>query len=119
MVRSKPVTLGPAVGSEPINEPDRGPTDPVEPNASTNLTVDFGFYGQSDLSVDKTFAGDPCNGATITYTLTVRNNGPSATSTTSTITDILPAGITPVAASGAGWTCTIAGQTVTCTQFIE
>ena len=115
-VRSKPVTLGPAVGSEPTNEPDRGPTDPVEPDASTNLTVDFGFYSQSDLSMVKTVAGDPCNGATITYTLTVRNNGPSAANTTSTITDTLPAGITPVAASGAGWTCTIAGQTVTCTN---
>ncbi|MFN0110869.1 MAG: SdrD B-like domain-containing protein [Blastocatellia bacterium] len=115
VVRSKPVTLGPAVNSEPTNESDIGPTDPLEPNGWTNLTVDFGFYGQTDLSMTKTVAGDPCNGATITYTLTVRNNGPSATSTTTTVTDTLPAGITPVAASGTGWTCSIVGQTVTCT----
>lgn len=32
------------------------------------------------------------------------------------MTDVLPNGITPLAASGTGWSCTIAGQTVTCTS---
>ncbi len=32
------------------------------------------------------------------------------------MTDTLPAGLTPTAASGNGWTCPITGQTVTCTD---
>ncbi len=42
-IRSLPVTLGPAPGSEPTNETDLGTGDPTEPNGNTNLTVDFGF----------------------------------------------------------------------------
>lgn len=33
-----------------------------------------------------------------------------------TVSDTLPAGLTPTAASGTGWGCGIAGQTVTCTR---
>ncbi len=42
-VRSLAITLGPLGNSEPNNEIDRSPTDPAEPNANTNLTLDFGF----------------------------------------------------------------------------
>ncbi len=48
-IRSAAITLGPAVGSEPMTEADRSPTDPAEPNGSTNLTLDFGFTGLYSL----------------------------------------------------------------------
>ncbi|MGN6189260.1 MAG: hypothetical protein ACTHOE_10195 [Conexibacter sp.] len=44
----------------------------------------------------------------------VDNFGPDPVSGTTTVTAVLPAGLTPVAASGAGWSCTLA-QTVVCT----
>ena len=33
-----------------------------------------------------------------------------------TVSDTLPAGLTPTAAAGAGWVCNIAGQAVSCTR---
>ncbi|MDO5290003.1 MAG: hypothetical protein Q4F13_10285 [Pseudomonadota bacterium] len=57
-------------------------------------------------------------GANGSYTLTLSNQSTlAATSGTITVTDTLPAGITPTTAGGTGWTCSIAAQTVTCTSF--
>ncbi len=57
------------------------------------------------------------------YTLTVRNAGIAASAGVYTVTDTLPAGITAAAAptglpvqGAAGWACSVAGQTVTCTS---
>lgn len=50
-----------------------------------------------------------------TFTLRVSNSGSAAVgSTTLQVTDTLPASLTYVSASGTGWTCSAAGQTVTC-----
>ena len=77
-----------------------------------------------DLVVSKTLAP-----ATFTelnrgsYSITVRNAGTLASSGVYTVTDTLPAGITAVASTGTapnprgtGWSCSVAGQTVTCTS---
>src|SRR5439155_467645 len=69
-----------------------------------------------DLTLAKSHADPFVRGSSGTYTLTVSNVGGSATSGTTTITDTLPAGLTPTAASGTGWSCGIAAQTVTCTS---
>ncbi|TMG12141.1 MAG: DUF11 domain-containing protein, partial [Chloroflexi bacterium] len=69
-----------------------------------------------DLALAKSHADPFVRGSSGTYTLTVSNVGGSATSGTTTITDTLPAGLTPTAASGTGWSCGIAAQTVTCTS---
>ena len=72
-----------------------------------------------DLTVAKSHSGDFMQGQTgATYTIAVTNVGSAATSGTVTVTDTLPAGLAPTAPSGvvAGWTCGIAGQTVTCTR---
>jgi LPXTG-site transpeptidase (sortase) family protein len=54
---------------------------------------------------------------TATYTLIASNVGGAATVGPVTVTDPLPAGLTPTAAAGTGWTCPApAGQTVTCTR---
>src|SRR5207253_2134857 len=69
-----------------------------------------------DLALAKSHAGPVVRGNSGTYSLTVGNVGGSATSGTTTVTDTLPAGLTPTAASGTGWSCGIAAQTVTCTS---
>src|SRR5207302_2386291 len=70
----------------------------------------------SDLTIAKSHTDPFVRGSTGTYNLTVSNVGGTATSGTTTVTDMLPAGLTPTAASGAGWTCAIVAQTVTCTS---
>jgi uncharacterized repeat protein (TIGR01451 family) len=70
----------------------------------------------SDLTIAKSHTDPFVRGSTGTYTVTVSNVGGTATSGTSTVTDTLPAGLTPTAAAGTGWTCSIVAQTVTCTS---
>ena len=70
----------------------------------------------SDLTIAKTHTDPLVRGNTGVYTLTASNVGGTATSGTTTVTDTLPAGLTPTAAVGTGWTCGIVGQTVTCTS---
>ena len=69
-----------------------------------------------DLTIAKSHTDPFVRGSTGIYGLTVTNVGGTATSGTSTVTDTLPAGLTPTAASGSGWTCAIVVQTVTCTS---
>ncbi|MGB7218885.1 MAG: LamG-like jellyroll fold domain-containing protein, partial [Vicinamibacterales bacterium] len=75
-----------------------------------------------DLTVAKTHAGSFTQGQVgATYTITTSNSGTGPTAGTVTMTDTLPAGLTPTAATGSGWgpgtnACGIAGQTVTCTR---
>jgi fimbrial isopeptide formation D2 family protein/uncharacterized repeat protein (TIGR01451 family) len=70
----------------------------------------------SDLSISKVHNGTFGYGDNGSYTITVTNNGPTATSGTSKVTDTLPAGETYVSATGTGWTCSAVGQAVTCTS---
>ncbi len=101
--------------SEPTNDGDGN---------NGNLTIDFGFapapdwaFGNNPNGIPgKAYEGDPCNGATGTYVLTMTNLGPTAANPGAVMTDVIPTGITPIAASGVGWSCTISGQTVTCTS---
>jgi uncharacterized repeat protein (TIGR01451 family) len=81
----------------------------TDPNPSNNFaiaTVVVATAGQADLAITKT--GTPTAvlaGNNITYTLTVKNNGP-ATATNVTLTDTLPGSTTVVSISApAGWTC--------------
>src|SRR2546425_1042351 len=81
-----------------------------EPN-ETSVVI-----AQADLSITKTDNPDPVNaGATLTYTVTVTNGGPS-TAANVQVTDNLPAGVTFQSASGTGWTCMQAGGVVTRTR---
>ncbi len=78
-----------------------------------------------DMTITKSHSPiDFVQGSTGTFTLIARNSsaGTSASTTAAvSVTDTLPAGLTPVSATGTGWgpglnTCTIAGQAVTCTR---
>lgn len=72
-----------------------------------------------DLAVSKAAVGNFVVGANATYALTASNSGAAivdAETTTVTVKDTLPAGLTYVSASGAGWACGAVAQLVTCTH---
>jgi uncharacterized repeat protein (TIGR01451 family) len=76
-----------------------------------------GCYGPTDMSITKTDSPDPvAPGGTLTYHLTVTNNGmPTMPATTSgvVVTDVLPAGVTLLSATPSVGTCS-GTSTVTC-----
>lgn len=72
----------------------------------------------ADLTITKTHTGNFTPGGTGSYTITATNSGATTTNGTVTVTDELPAGLTPTSASASdnSWNCTISGQTLTCTR---
>jgi uncharacterized repeat protein (TIGR01451 family) len=90
-------------------------TDAAGNTATCSFTVTVRL--PPDLSVIKNHTGDFTQGQTgATYSIDVTNFGGSPTSGTVTLTDTVPTGLTPTAASGTDWSCGIAGATVTCTR---
>lgn len=79
-----------------------------------NQTMSIPNIPVSNLSITKTHTGNFTAGTTGSYTITVPNAGPSATSQPITVTDTLPAGLTFISGTGTGWSCSAAGQIVTC-----
>ena len=70
-----------------------------------------------DLAMSKSHGGGTfTRGTTATYTLQATNVNTVSTSGLVTINDTLPLGTTPVSATGTGWTCSVSGQTVSCTR---
>jgi large repetitive protein len=61
-------------------------------------------------------SGDFVVGDLGVYSLSIANNGRTATSDVITLTDTLPPGLTFVSAIGNGWTCMEADRIVTCTN---
>jgi uncharacterized repeat protein (TIGR01451 family) len=84
-------------------------------NDSTSDAVTIAALG-AQLVSGITRVGDFIAGGTSGYSIVVNNPGPAASTGTVTVTDILPAGLAPLSATGAGWSCSIAGQVVTCTR---
>lgn len=70
----------------------------------------------SDLSITKSHSGTLAYGSNASWTLAVSNTGPATSAGTTTVSDVLPAGVSYVSATGSGWTCGAVGQTVTCTS---
>jgi uncharacterized repeat protein (TIGR01451 family) len=69
-----------------------------------------------DLQVVMTRTGEPAAGAVVSYAIVPSNNGPSTETGPVVVTNTLPPGMTYSSVSGgAGWTCTLSGQTATCT----
>jgi len=72
-----------------------------------------------DLSVTSTHTGTFVSGGTGEYTITVSNaagTGIEREDNIVTVKDTLPAGLTFNSAAGTGWSCSAAGQVVTCTH---
>ena len=79
------------------------------------VATDTDTRSSANLSVTKAHSGSFTIGTQGTYTLGVTNVAGSASRARGVkVVDTLPAGLQFVSGSGAGWTCTAAGQTVTC-----
>jgi len=88
---------------------DSGETAAVQDALSTPTA-------RADLSLLKSDTGaDFLPGGSIAYTLAVSNDGPDAAEQLQ-LTDVLPAGLQFVSATGAGWACGFAAGTVSCTR---
>ncbi|HJW93976.1 MAG TPA: hypothetical protein VJ901_10175, partial [Thermoanaerobaculia bacterium] len=72
--------------------------DPDNSNNSDSASTNVG--PQADLSISKTGTASATPGQTVTYTIIVTNNGPSAAAST-VVTDVTPAGLAFVSNSGA------------------
>lgn len=92
-------------------------TTPGDANPANNDgSATTGVSGVIDLALDKQGPDSLTVGANASWSLVVRNVGNLPTSGTITITDTLPGGLTFVSATGPGFTCSAAGQVVTCTR---
>ena len=70
-----------------------------------------------DVAIAKSHTGAFVRGTSISYSIVVSNLSPlGPTSGLVTMNDTLPLGVVPTSASGTGWTCTVAGQTVSCVR---
>src|SRR5208283_2147106 len=68
-----------------------------------------------DMTIGKSHVGNFVRGSTAVWNLVAENISPYGSSNgTVTVNDTLPLGVTPTSASGFGWTCSIASQTVSC-----
>ncbi len=73
--------------------------DQFDPNPSNNTASAVETPQQADVAITKTVSNSTPNvGGTITYTITVTDNGPD-NATNVSVTDTLPAGLVPVSAS--------------------
>jgi len=93
-------------------------SDPAGGNNSDSATTTISNC--ADVAVTKADSPDPVTaGANLTYTITVKNNGPGTAKGVS-LTDTIPTDTTFVSIAAAGWTCTTpaVGATgkVTCTR---
>ncbi len=81
-------------------------SDTPDPDPTNNTaTVNSPLDRSADLAISKWHDGPAIPGSTITYSIGVRNEGPSD-ATGVTVTDLLPAYLQLVSATGEGWTCT-------------
>ena len=86
-------------------------------NASISQTsgTQSGAQCTPDMTLGKSHVGNFTRGSTATYTIPVENLSPyGSTSGVVTVNDTLPTGLTPISATGTGWSCSIASQTVSC-----
>lgn len=88
-----------------------------ETNAANDTFQLVTSVSSPNLSVSK--SATPASfsqGGNAAYSIVVTNNGNTATSGTMTVTDTLDSNLTFVNATGSNWTCSAAGQVVTCTS---
>ncbi len=110
-----PTTLAPDLGPTYDLDGGRDRTTEVTLGAGEDRDdVDFGERREADIAIDKSSTGPFAVGGEGVWTLTVTNNGPAVSEGTITVTDEVPAGLTPTALLAEDWSCVVAGQTFTC-----
>jgi uncharacterized repeat protein (TIGR01451 family) len=111
------VAVGAAAAPSVTNTATVASNTTLDPDATDNSSsVTRPVTLPTDLTIAKSHAGNFTQGQNGSYSITVTNSGGVASSGTVTVTDTLPAGLTPGTATGTGWTCNTVGQTVTCTR---
>jgi uncharacterized repeat protein (TIGR01451 family)/LPXTG-motif cell wall-anchored protein len=108
-------TVGVAAYPSATNEAMVASTDPDLPGSATASDL-IAVDPSASLQLTKQHVGSFSVGSNASYRLTVANTGLTETPGPVVITDPLPAGLTYVSSTGTGWTCAVAGSTVTCTQ---
>ncbi|MFZ1983427.1 MAG: SdrD B-like domain-containing protein [Desulfatitalea sp.] len=89
-----------------------GDTNADNNSLSQTTTIDDG----ADLVLTKSGLPNPViAGANVSWTVSATNQGPNDAENI-TVTDTLPVNMTYASASGSGWSCSQAGQSVTCTR---
>lgn len=91
-------------------------SDTPDPDPGNNNTQRTDPADNADLALKKTGPAGLVEGQTHAYTLEVSNVGMIASFGPVTVTDPLPDSLTPVGASGNGWSCGIVARLVTCTR---
>ena len=107
-------------GRRKIQELAYGATSGAAGTSVTNESITQTSGTQSgaqctpDMTLTKSHAPTTLTrGSTVIYTIPVENVSPYGSSNaTVTVNDTLPLGLTPISASGTGWSCSIASQTV-------
>ena len=105
-------------GAQITNSATLTPGGETDPNAANNtssatVAVNPGATG-ADLQISKVAsAARVAPGGSLGYTITVTNLG-GTVSTGATVTDTLPAGLTPSSARINGQACQVRGRTITC-----
>ncbi len=111
------VAVGASAAPSVTNTASVASNTTFDPNATDNSSsVTSPVTVPTDLTIAKSHTGNFTQGQSGTYSIIVTNSGGVASSGTVTVTDTLPASLTPGSATGTGWTCNTAGQTVTCTR---
>jgi uncharacterized repeat protein (TIGR01451 family) len=89
-------------------------SDPTPSNNTASTSDTVTSPSQADLSINKSGSPEPVNqGDTLTYTLTVANNGPASADNV-VVADPLPSAVTYQSSSATQGTCSQASGTVTC-----
>ncbi len=110
------VGTGNITATASMNTSRSGATIDPDPNNNTASATTEVNAGADVRAVSKTATPSPgVGGQNVSFTLTVRNAGPSAAADF-VVTDTLPADWTFVSATGTGYTCGNTGQVVTCTR---
>lgn len=109
------ITTPPAGGS--LSSSASVQNDIGDPDTGNNeAAITTSVVASSDLAITLTGAAAAPARSTLTYTIDVNNSGPRDASNL-TVTNRLPDGnVEFLSAAGIGWTCTLAGQLVTCTR---
>lgn len=99
-----------------MNSSRSGATADPNPDNNTASVTTAVNPGADVRAVSKTASPSPgVGGQNVTFTLTVRNDGPSSASSI-VVTDALPSGWTYVSSTASGYSCANASNTVTCTR---
>lgn len=85
-------------------------------NVAANNSATDTYTISADLAIAISRSGSLTPGANVIYAIGVSNGGPSDDPGPVTVSDMLPASLSYVSASGAGWSCSASGQNVTCTR---